>query len=67
MPESDADRELTAALAAERAAYERLRELVPDLLLPAHERAPLTRSQRAEQRDYDEANERLGRAREALA
>lgn len=67
MPESDADQELAAALIAERAAYERLREVVPDLLLPAHERAPLTRSHRAAQREYEEAHERLRRARDALA
>lgn len=65
MPAQPEDRELHAAIAAERAAYLLARDLIPELALPATERGQLDTRQQSALEDYEHANERLTRAKAA--
>ncbi len=65
MPAQPQDRELHAAIAAERAAYLLARDLIPDLALPAAQRGPLDPRQQSALADYEHANKRLSRAKAA--
>jgi hypothetical protein len=57
---------LAAAIRAEQTAYATMRDLVPDLSLPAAQRRPLSRRQKAAVVDYAHACERLRRVRQTL-